>query len=113
MKFVNKPDAIKFIKQIKTEGITLRRRFILYIISAIALVLSLIALLLNTFGILNHANIQMMNAMDTQLTSHANSLVHNYDKIAAYAISFSEQLETGIQNFLTNNNHICSSRFNR
>ncbi|MBE5938338.1 MAG: hypothetical protein E7265_09965 [Lachnospiraceae bacterium] len=104
MKFVNKPDAIKFIKQIKTEGITLRRRFILYIISAIALVLSLIALLLNTFGILNHANIQMMNAMDTQLTSHANSLVHNYDKIAAYAISFSEQLEAGIQNHLTNNN---------
>jgi len=104
MKYINKPDAIKFIKQLKTEGITLRRRFILYIISAIALVLSLITLLLNVFGILNHANLQMMNAMDTQLTSHANSIVNDYDKIAAYAISFSEQLETGIQNFLTNNN---------
>lgn len=105
MKFMKKKIKFnKFISQIKSEGLSMRRRFILYIISAIAMVISLILLLLNASGAMNHTNTKIMDVLDTQLTSYADSIEHDYDKTAAYAISFSKQLETGIQDFLTENN---------
>ena len=45
MKTLLKFDLPNLLHQIKTEGISIRRRFVAYIISAIALVLSLILLL--------------------------------------------------------------------
>ncbi|MBE6559578.1 MAG: helix-turn-helix transcriptional regulator [Ruminococcaceae bacterium] len=92
------------ISQIKSEGISIRRRFVVYIISAIALVLSLILLLLNIFGILNPTGTQIMDVLDTQLLSYANNIERDYDKAAAHAISFSNQLENGIQKYLTEHN---------
>ena len=89
---------------LKAEGISLRRRFILYIISAIALVLSLVLLLLSLFGIMNPANAQIMEVLDAQLLSYADNVEHDYNKIAACAISFADQIETALQNFQTENN---------
>ena len=97
-------DLPRIIRQIKNTGISIRRRFITYIISAIALVLSLILLLLNLFGIINPASARIMDVLDTQLLSYADNIERDYDKIAAHAISFSEQLEKEIQNYLTENN---------
>ncbi|MBQ3258495.1 MAG: helix-turn-helix transcriptional regulator [Oscillospiraceae bacterium] len=94
----------QIIRQIKSGGISIRRRFIIYIISAIALVLSLILLLLNLFGIMNPTGAQIMDVLDTQLLSYADNIERDYDKAAAHAISFSDQLETEIQNYLTENN---------
>ena len=97
-------DLPRIIRQIKNTGISIRRRFITYIISAIALVLSLILLLLNLFGIINPASARIMDVLDTQLLSYADNIERDYDKVAAHAISFSEQLEKEIQNYLTENN---------
>ena len=94
----------QIIRQIKSTGISIRRRFIAYIISAIALVLSLILLLLNLFGIINPASTRITDVLDTQLLSYADNIERDYDKAAAHAISFSDQLETEIQNYLTENN---------
>ena len=94
----------QIIRQIKSGGISIRRRFIAYIISAIALVLSLILLLLNLFGIMNPASAQIMDVLDTQLHSYTDNIERDYDKAAAHAISFSAQLETEIQKYLTENN---------
>lgn len=91
-------------EHIKTGGTSMRRRFTAYIISAIAMVLSLILLLLNIFGILNPTNPQVMDRLDTQLSSYVSLVELDYDKVAAYAISFAEQLEQSIQNYLTTNN---------
>ena len=104
MKTLLKFDLPNLLRQIKTEGISIRRRFVAYIISAIALVLSLILLLLNLFGVMNPAGAQIMHTLDTQLSTYADNLKRDYDKAAAHAISFADQLEAGLQSFLTEQN---------
>ena len=94
----------KIIDQIKAEGISMRRRFYVFIISAIAIVLSLIILLFNLFGIINPTNRQVIGILDTQLQAYTDNIEDDYNKIAAHAISFSKQLENSIQNYLTANN---------
>lgn len=82
----------------------MRRRFVLYIISAIALVLSLILLLLNLFGVMNPTNARIMEVLDTQLLSYTDSIEDGYDKVAAHALSFSDQIEEALESFLVENN---------
>ncbi len=94
----------KIIDQIKAEGISMRRRFYVFIISAIAIVLSLILLLFNLFGIINPTNRQVIGILDTQLQAYTDNIEDDYNKIATHTISFSKQLENSIQNYLTANN---------
>ena len=93
MKTFWKFDLPGILHHIKAEGISIRRRFVAYIISAIALVLLLILLFLNLFGVMNPAGAQIMNVLDAQLSTYADSIKRDYDKAAAHAISFAEQLE--------------------
>ena len=72
-------NLLQIIRQINSGGISIRRRFIAYIISAIALVLSLILLLLNLFGIINPASARIMDVLDTQLLSYADNIERDYD----------------------------------
>ncbi len=104
MKALNRVSLKAFITQLKTESTSMRRRFYFFIISAIAIVLSLILLLFNLFGIMNPTNRQIVEILDTQLLSYSDNIEGDYNKIAAHAISFSEQLETSLQDYLTNNN---------
>lgn len=104
MKRFKKLDITKIIKLLQAESVSMRRRFVLYIISAIALVLSLILLLLNLFGVLNPMNARIMEVLDTQLLSYADHIEHDYDEVAAHALSFSEQIEKAVETFLTENN---------
>lgn len=104
MRFINLKTIRSFIRQIKSSGVSMRRRFTVYIISAVALVVSLILLLLNVFGIINPTNTQMMEIMDTHLLSYAVNIERDYDRVAAYAISFADQLESDIQNYLAEQN---------
>ena len=92
------------LKQLRTETICLRRRFISYIISAVAMVLSLVLLLLSIFGVLNPTKSQILDELDTQLSAYADHIVKDYDKIAAYAISFSEQMGSEIHDYLAQEN---------
>lgn len=85
----------------RSEGLSLRRRFLLYIISAIATLLALTMVLLNLFGFLNPASVQIMRDMENQLTASASSIEHDSDELAACAISFSHQLESQLQSYLT------------
>lgn len=101
MKRLQKTDVKGMIRQIKAKGISTRRQFAIYILSAIALVLSFILLLLNLSGVMNPANAQIMEVLDTQLLSYADHIEHDYNKIAAHAISFADQLEDEIDRFLT------------
>lgn len=103
MKRFKKLDITKIIKLLQAESVSMRRRFVLYIISAIALVLSLILLLLNLFGVLNPMNARIMEVLDTQLLSYADYIEHDYDEVAAHALSFSEQIEKAVETFLTEN----------
>lgn len=104
MKFLNRASAKAIVTQFKTGSISMRRRFYFFIISAIAIVLSLILLLFNLFGIMNPTNRRITEILDTQLYSYTNNIQDDYNKIAAHAISFSEQLENALQHYLTENN---------
>lgn len=84
----------------RAEGLSLRKRFLLYIISAIATFLALTMVLLNLFGFLNPANVQIMRDLDTWLAACVDSIDHDCDELAACAISFSQQLESQIQSYL-------------
>ncbi len=104
MKALNRVSIKAIITQFKTESISMRRRFYFFIVSAIAIILTLILLLFNLFGIMNPTNRQIMEILDTQLLSYTDNIKDDYNKIAAHAISFSEQLESSIQHYLTSNN---------
>ena len=45
-----------------------------------------------------------MDVLDAQLSAYAVNIRRDYDKAAAHAISFSDQLETGLQDYLTEQN---------
>ena len=103
MKHIKLPDVPKLVQQVKAEGVSMRRRFTTYIISAIALVLSLILLLLNIFGVVNPARLQVAEVLDAQLLSYTAKIEHDYNEIAAHAVSFSNQLEDAVDLFLRQN----------
>lgn len=104
MKRISQLNIRNLMNQFKSENRTLRRRLFLYIISAIAMILALILLLLNIFGILNPKQTQILSVLNSQLITYSNQIEHDYDEVAAYAISFAEQLEYTIQNYLTESN---------
>ena len=103
MVFLQQLDIKRLIQQYKSEGLSMRLRLALYLISALVMLMSLILLLLNYFGILNPVNRQIMDGMEVQLSGYARDVERVYDKIAAYAISFAEQMESEIQNYLSDN----------
>lgn len=85
----------------RTEGFSLRRRFLLYITSAIAAFLALTVVLLNLFGFLNPASVQIRQDLEVQLSANVTGIEQEMDKLAACAISFAHQLEDQLQNYLT------------
>lgn len=91
----------QFCEKIKSGSLSLRRRFVLYVASAIIASIMLLLLLLSLFGVLNPANSRIEAYLDDQLDNHATQMEHDVDKLAAYSLSFSEQMKTVIENYLT------------
>lgn len=81
-----------------------RRRFILYIVSLLSMILALLLLLLNLFGIMNPARTEIDHVLDGQLQTFGEQVEQDYDDIAAFAISFAEQLEDKIGRYLMKEN---------
>ena len=95
------PNLKLLVQQFHSGGISLRKRFLIYIISSLAAFLALAMVLLNFFGFLNPANVQIMRDLDTWLNTGADNIAHDSDELASCAVSFAHQLETQIQDFLT------------
>lgn len=91
------------IQNFKTEQLSMRRRFIVYIITVIAAFLALLLVLLNLFGILSPADRTLSDNLDMQLITYSEKIEHDIDRLAAYAISFSEQLEASVQEYMLEN----------
>lgn len=104
MKLLRYFEFKNLINHIKTAKNSMRRRFVLYVITVITVFLALLLLLLNLFGILNPADRKLSDVLDTQLATYSEKLEHDIDRTAAYAISFSEQLQSGIQEYMVHNN---------
>ena len=97
-------DIGSLVKQFRSEGLSMRRRFAVYVFSVICLFLAVIVILLNIFGILNLTDRQIMNDLNAQLSACSDSIEGDCDELAACAISFSGQLEGIVQDYLTENN---------
>ena len=91
----------QFYEKIKSGSLSLRRRFVLYVASAVVASIMLLLLLLSLFGVLNPANGRINAYLDDQLDSHVTQTAHDMDKLAAYSLSFSDQLEAVIKDYLT------------
>lgn len=91
----------QFYEKIKKGGVTLRGRFVLYVASGILASVMLLLLLLSLFGILNPADSRIETYLDNQLENHAIQTEHDIDKLAAYSVSFSKQMETVVEEYLT------------
>ena len=92
------------VKQLRTEGVSMRRRFAVYVFSVICLFLAVIIILLNLFGILDPTDRQIMNDLSAHLSSCSERIERECDELAACAISFSGQLESSVRDYLTENN---------
>ena len=104
MKKIKLKQLQNLLQEIRTEGVSMHRRFTVYLISVVAMVLSLILLLLNLTGMMNPASRQIKNELDAQLLSYAAHMEQDCSKIAAYAVSFADQLEVEIQEYLSDHN---------
>ena len=91
----------QFYEKIKSGGLSLRRRFVLYVASAVIASVMLLLLLLSLFGVLNPVNGRIDTYLDDQLDTHVAQMEHDVDKLAAHSLSFSEQMETVIEDYLT------------
>lgn len=91
----------KTIQLIKVESVSIRKRFALYIVTAISMLLALVLVLLNLFGVLNFGRNRLLETLDERAASCEVKIEHDFDDLAAYAVSFSEQLETTLQHYLT------------
>ncbi len=104
MKILKSFDIKSVLKQLKTEGLSMRRRFAFYVFSIICLLFAVIFIMLNLFGILNPTDRQIMNDLNARLSDCSDRIERECDELAACAISFSGQLEATIHDYLTENN---------
>lgn len=104
MKILKYLDIKSLLKQLRTEGLSMRRRFAFYVFSVICLFLAVIVILMNLFGILNPTDRQIMNDLNARLSASSERIERDCDELAACAISFSAQLEQSIQDYLAENN---------
>ena len=103
MRFLQQFNIRGLIRQYRSEGLSMRRRLALYLISALITLMSLIILLLNAFGIMNPIERQIRDFLTGQLSGYARNIEQDYDRIAAYTISFAEQMETEVRDYLSEN----------
>ena len=88
-------------EKIKTGSVSLRRRFVLYVTSAIVTSVVLLLLLLSLFGVLNPVNSRIDAHLDDQLDNHVVQMERDVDKLAAYSLSFSDPMVAAIEDYLT------------
>ena len=71
---MKKPRFTLLLQHFRSESLSLQKRFLLYIISAIVTFVALAMVLLNLFGFINSANVQIMRALDAWLANSRNCL---------------------------------------
>jgi len=97
-----KPKEIfRLISQIQAAGLSMRRRFSLYLLTLATGFLMLLLLLLNLFGVLDLTSSRLEQTIEAELKSSVFAFESDMDKMAAYAISLSEQLSDETGRFLS------------
>lgn len=77
---------------IKKQGISLRRRFALCLITCLISVIAILFCCLSIFGQMNPTNNELEYALSQQLNYSVDRIGHEFDELAAYAVEFSHEL---------------------
>ena len=85
----------------QTQGVSMRRRLMIYLFTIIVFFALLIVMLLLLFGAITPIGYEIERALDNQLKNSANLLECQGNDQAAYALDFSQQITEAVRNELT------------
>ncbi|MBR7147719.1 MAG: hypothetical protein IKD13_02715, partial [Firmicutes bacterium] len=83
--------------EIRNQGISMRRRFVLFLLAMLCAVIAFLILLLNLFGVINPADDELHRIVDQQLDYTAETIFAEMDELTALAIEFSEQISNQLE----------------
>lgn len=87
----------EFCSFLRMQGLSMRRRFLLCLFSMLFAVLTSFFLLLSILGILNPASHQIEQILEQQLDYSVSQMEGNMNRLAAYAVEFSEEISSLLQ----------------
>lgn len=97
-----KPISLRALyQQFHARGLSMRRRFVLYILLVLFAVLAILMLLLNVFGVLRPAEDELAQTLTQQLDYSGDHISTSMEHLAAQATAMSDELagligETGV-----------------
>ena len=89
------------LESAQTQGISMRRRLMLYLFAFMFFFALLITMLLFLFGAIDPIGSEMERALKNQLENSANFIEEQSNNQAAYAVAFSQQLTAAVRDELT------------
>lgn len=89
------------LESAQTQGISMRRRLMLYLFAFMLFFALLITMLLFLFGAIDPIGSEMERALKNQLENSANFIEEQSNNQAAYAVAFSQQLTAAVRDELT------------
>lgn len=89
------------LESAQTQGISMRRRLMLYLFAFMIFFALLITMLLFLFGAIDPIGSEMERALKNQLENSANFIEEQSNNQAAYAVAFSQQLTAAVRDELT------------
>lgn len=83
---------------IKKQGISMRRRFVMCLVTCLICIITVLFMLLNLFGVINPADNELRHILTQQLDYSAGRIYNDSDRLAAFALEFSEQMSAQLEN---------------
>ncbi len=84
----------------QTQGVSMRRRLMIYLFTIMLFFALLIAMLLLLFGAIDPIGYEIERALDNQLENSANTIERQSNDQAAYALAFSQQITAAVKDEL-------------
>ena len=85
------------VTKMRTQGISMRRRFVICLLATLFCAVALMYLLLNIFGVVNPTDNAVDRALTQQLTYTLRDMNDSTDALAAYAVAFSKEITQEIK----------------
>lgn len=82
---------------VSRQGTSMRRRFVLCLVTCLIFIIGVLFMLLNLLGVINPADDEFKHVLSQQLDYSSTRIFKEADRLAAYAVEFSEQMSTQIE----------------
>lgn len=82
---------------VSRQGTSMRRRFVLCLVTCLIFIIGVLFILLNLLGVINPADDEFNHILTQQLDYSSTRIFKESDRLAAYAVEFSEQMSAQIE----------------